>query len=71
VGAALVGKEELTVTGVDTVLKSNMVIVIITLEGQIELVEEEAVPLLGISSCFFSFSYHSVVHVSVSFQDWE
>ena len=63
VSAALVGNKELTVTGVDTIFEGNMVIIVITVEGQIKLVEEEAFPLFRVPLCFFSFSNHSVVHV--------
>jgi hypothetical protein len=66
--AALVGDKEFTVTFVDTILKRHMVIVVITVEGQIKLIEEEALSLFRIPLCFFSFSNHSVVHVYVSFQ---
>jgi hypothetical protein len=62
-GAALVGYKELTVTGVHAVIECHMMVIIITLEGEFELVEEEAIPLLSIPFCFFSFSYHSVVHL--------
>ncbi len=39
VSAALVSKKELAVTGVDTVFKGNMVIIIVTVKGHIKLVE--------------------------------
>ena len=68
-GTAVVRHKEFAITAVDTVLKPYMVIVIIPVKRKIKLVEEEAIPLLRIPFCFFSFSYHSVVHVSVSFQD--
>jgi hypothetical protein len=61
--AALVGNEEFTVTIVGTIFKANMVIIIITVERKIKLVEEKALPLFRVPLCLFSFSDHSVVHV--------
>lgn len=63
VGAAMMRHEEFAVTSIDTVLKRYVMIVIITVKCNVKFVEEEAVPLLSIPFCFFSFSYHSVVHL--------
>ncbi|MEO8357429.1 MAG: hypothetical protein ABI621_16100 [Chloroflexota bacterium] len=70
VSTAVVRHEKLAITGINAVLKGYLVVIIIAMEGQIKFVEEEAVPLLCIPFCLFSFSYHSVVHLRISFQDW-
>jgi hypothetical protein len=64
--AAMVRHKEFAVTGVNAVLKQDMVIVIVAVKSKVEFVEEEAIPLLRIPFCFLSFSYHSVVHLRVS-----
>jgi hypothetical protein len=68
---ALVRDKEFTVTAIDTIFKSNMVIIVITVEGQVKLVEEKALSIFCVPLCLFAFAYHSVVHLSVSFQDLE
>jgi len=67
---AMVGYKEFAVTSINTVLKTYVVIVIITVKCNIKFVEEEAIPLFSIPFGFFSFSYHSIVHLLFSFQDW-
>jgi amino acid permease len=68
-GAAVVRHKEFAIAAVNAIFELYMVVVIIPVKCKIKLVEEEAIPLLSIPFCFFSFSYHSVVHVWVSFQD--
>ena len=65
---ALMRKEELAITLELTIFKPDLVIVIIAVESEIELVEVKAVAFLGIALGFLSFSYHSGIHHSVSFQ---
>ena len=62
--------EEFAVAAIGTVIKSNMVIVVVAMKSKLKFVEEEPIPLLSIASGLFSFADHSVVHCVISFQDW-
>ena len=65
------GYKKLAVAGIYAVIESNVVIIVISMKSKIKLVEEESVFLLSISSGFLSLTNHSVVHLLISFQNWE
>jgi hypothetical protein len=65
--AALVSEEELTITAESTVLKTNMVVIIITVEGHVKLIEAEAFAIFGVTLGFFNLSDHPIVHYLLSF----
>jgi hypothetical protein len=65
VAAALMGQEELAITGKNTVIELYVVVVVISVEGKVKFVEAESLPIFCISFGFFAFSDHSIVHVSV------
>ncbi len=60
---AMMCHKKLAVTDIDAILKRYVMIIIIAVKSKIEFIEEEAIPLLRIPFCLFSFSYHSVVHL--------
>jgi len=62
---------KLAVASIYAVIKSDVVIIIISMKSKIKLVEEEAIFLLSIPSGFLSLTYHTVVHLLFSFQNWE
>ena len=66
---AQVGDEELTIALEFSVFKSNMVIVIIAVEGKIKSVKSESIAFLGVALGFLSLANHSRIHRSFSFQD--
>jgi hypothetical protein len=66
--AALMSNEELAVTLKAAFAKCYMMRVIITVKGQVELVEAKAIPLFGITLGFFDLSDHSRIHLSISFR---
>lgn len=70
VSAAMMCHIEFTITGIDTVLESYVMIIIVAVEGQIEFIEEKAISLFCVALCLFSLTDHSVVHLCFSFQDW-
>ena len=51
-----------------TIVKGYMVIVVITMKGNIKLVQEETILLFRITFCLLSFSDHSIVHVQSPFR---
>ncbi|HKY54346.1 MAG TPA: hypothetical protein VJM08_08580 [Anaerolineales bacterium] len=59
---AVVSHVKLTIAGIDTVIKSYVVVVIVSMKSKIKLVEEEAISLFSISSGFLSLTNHSIVH---------
>ena len=61
--------KKLAVAGIYAVIKSDVVIIIISMKSKIKLVEEEPIFLLSIPSGFLSLTYHSVVHLLISFQN--
>jgi hypothetical protein len=63
--------EKLAVATIYTVIKSDLVIVVVSMKSKIKLVEEKAIFLLSIPSGFLSLTNHSVVHLLFSFQNWE
>ena len=66
VTTALVGKEELTITGKSRVLKTDVVFIIVTVESYIKFVEAEPFAVFGIALGFFDLSDHSIIHFSLS-----
>jgi hypothetical protein len=62
VAAALVGKEELAITAKNAVIVGHMVIIVIAMEGQVKIIEAEALPVFGVSLGLLTFSYQSIVH---------
>ena len=60
--AALVCEEELTVTAKSSVLETNMVVIVITVEGYIKLVEAEAFAFFSVALGFFNLPDHPIVH---------
>jgi hypothetical protein len=60
--AALVCEEELTITGKNIVLECNMVVVVVTVEGKVKLVEAEAFAVFSITFGLFDLSDHSIIH---------
>ena len=56
---APVGYEKLTVTGKNTAIIRNMMFTIVTVEIKVELVEVEAMSVLGVSFCLFYLAYQS------------
>lgn len=69
-GAATVGGEELAVAIVGAVLKPDLMIVVVSVKGNIELVEEEALALLRVPLGFLDLAYHSIVHRKSPFRWW-
>jgi hypothetical protein len=65
----VVSDKEFAVAGIGTVVEGNMVIVVITVKGKVEFIEDKAIALLRISPGFFSLADQSVVHCHFSFQD--
>jgi hypothetical protein len=65
--AALVRQEELAVTAKSAVFKTNMVVIIITVESHIKLIKAEALTILGIAMGFFNLSDHAIIHFLLSF----
>jgi hypothetical protein len=63
---ALVSEEKLTVTAKNSVLETNMVVIVITVEGHIELVEAEAFAFFGVALGFFNLPDHPIVHFLLS-----
>jgi len=63
--------EKFAVAAIYAVIKSDVVIIIVAMKSKIKLVEEETVSFLSISSGFLSLTNHSVVHLLISFQNWE
>ena len=63
--------KKLAVASIYAVIKSDVVIIVISMKSKIKLVEEESVFLLSIPSGFLSLTNHSVVHLLISFQNWE
>ena len=62
---------KLAVASIYAVIKSDVVIIVISMKSKIKLVEEESVFLLSIPSGFLSLTNHSVVHLLISFQNWK
>ena len=67
--AAVVCYIKLAVASIYAIIKSDVVIIIISMKSKIKLVEEEPIFLLSIPSGFLSLTYHSVVHLLISFQN--
>ena len=63
--------EKFAVATIYAVIKSDVVIIVVAMKSKIKLVEEETIPFLSISSGFLSLTNHSVVHLLISFQNWE
>ena len=53
---------KLAVASIYAIIKSDVVIIIISMKSKIKLVEEEPIFLLSIPSGFLSLTYHSIVH---------
>jgi hypothetical protein len=62
--------KEFAVAVIGTVIKSHMVIIVVTMKSKIKFVKEEPISFLSVASGLFSFTNHSVVHRVISFQDW-
>ncbi|HMD82208.1 MAG TPA: hypothetical protein VKE92_12915, partial [Anaerolineales bacterium] len=58
----VVSHVKLTVTTVHAVIKSNVVVIVVSMKSKIKLVEEETISLFSIPSGFLSLTYHSIVH---------
>ena len=67
----MVSYKKLAVASIYAVIKSDVVIIIVSMKSKIKLVEEESIPFLSIPSGFLSLTNHSVVHLLISFQNWE
>jgi hypothetical protein len=67
VPAAFVSQEKLAIAAKSTIFKANMVVIVITVEGHIKLIEAEALPILSIPLGFFDLSDHPIVHFLLSF----
>jgi len=63
--------KKFAVATIYAVIKIDVVIIIISMKSKIKLVEEESIFLLSIPSGFLSLTNHSVVHLLISFQNWE
>jgi len=68
VSATLVSDEELAITLKFTIIILYLMTVIVSMERKVELVEPEAIALLGVTLGFFDLSYHAIIHLSVSFR---
>jgi hypothetical protein len=64
--AALVCDEKLTVTTKNRVLETNVVVIVITVEGYIKLVEAEAFAFFGVALGFLNLPDHPIVHFLLS-----
>ena len=65
------GYKELAIAPINAVIESDLVIIVISMKSKIKLVEEESFFILSIPSGFLSLTNHSVVHLLISFQNWE
>ena len=63
--------KKFTVASIYAVIKIDVVIIVVSMKSKIKLVEEESIFLLSIPSGFLSLTNHSVVHLLISFQNWE
>jgi hypothetical protein len=68
--ATFVSDEKLAVATKITVIKADIVFVVIAMKGQFELVEPKAGAILSIPFCFFQLADHTVIHFLSSFQDY-
>jgi len=62
VRATVMRNKEFAVAAIYTVIKSHVVIIIVTMKGKIKFVEEETISLLSVAPGFLSLANHSVVH---------
>jgi hypothetical protein len=65
--ATLVGNEELAITFELTIGKTDLVIIVVTAEGYVEIVEPKTLGVFGVALGFLDFSNQSIVHVSSPF----
>jgi hypothetical protein len=65
--AAFMCDEKLAIAIELTVIKGDMVIVVIAMEGDIKFVQKEPILLFCVALCLFSLSDHSRVHVQSPF----
>jgi hypothetical protein len=63
--------KKLAVASIFAVIKSDVVIIVISMKSKIKLVEKKTIFLLSIPSGFLSLTNHSVVHLLISFQNRE
>ena len=61
--------EKLTVTTKIPGIETDVVFIVIAMEGQFEFVETKAGSILSISFCFFQLADQSVIHLFISFRD--
>jgi hypothetical protein len=69
VTATLVGKEEFTVALEFTILVTNLMVVIVTVESQFKFVETKAFSVFCVSFCFVQFSDQSIIHSRLLLMD--
>jgi hypothetical protein len=62
VRTTLVRQEKLAVAGKNAPGKRDVMVIIVTVEGDIKLIKVESFPILGIAFGFFDLSDQSVVH---------
>jgi hypothetical protein len=67
--ATLVGQEEFTVTGKFSTIESDVVFIVIPMEGHVKLIKAEAFAVLSVAFGFFDLSDHPVVHYIISFSE--
>jgi len=67
--ATFVGYEKLAITIEISVIETDVMLIVITVEGQLELVEAKTGSILSISLCLLQLADQSVIHILVSFQD--
>jgi hypothetical protein len=60
--------EELTVALKSAVNEFYMMVVVVTVKGQVELVKAKAISLLRITFGFLDLPDHSRIHLSISFR---
>jgi hypothetical protein len=65
VTASLVGKEEFAVTGKVSFIITDLMVIIVTVEGQFELVETKTLSVFRVSLCLFQFADQSIIHSSL------
>jgi hypothetical protein len=68
-GTTTVGYEKFAITLEISVIETDIMLIVVTVEGQLELVEAKTGSILSISFCFLQLADQSVIHIFISFRD--
>jgi len=69
VSAAFMGNKKLAITIEHPITETDVMLIVVTVECQLELVEAKPGSILSISLCLLQLADQSVIHIFVSFQD--